>query len=134
MEVVGEVLFPTFDEDPFNEGVAFHPDLAVDVVRVRGLRPGDRELQRPRSIGIEAVEIAEEVAPGAVTVYAVPEPAARHREPGPSAPDAAGLWPLSWCVLALAGGRRTRCVTAVPTRRRDLGIVQARRLPASASS
>jgi hypothetical protein len=122
VEVVGEVLFPTFDDNPFNEGVAFHPDLAVDVAESEGFgqamvtfRPG---IDRDR-----AVEIAEEVAPESVTVYAHPS----------RPPDVANLAqvrriPLALAaflvVLALAAVAHA-LVTAVRRRRRDIGIVRA---------
>ena len=122
MEVVGEVLFPTFDENPFNEGVAFHPDMAVDMVQSEGsgralvtFQPG---IDRDR-----AVEIAEQVAPDSVNVYSYPS----------RPPDVANLAQVRWMPLALAAflvvlalaAISHALVTAVRRRRRDLGIVRA---------
>ena len=115
VEVVGEVLFPTVDDNPFNEGVAVHPDLAVDVARVGGLRAGDRDVparDRPGSGG------GDRRGGGSGVRHRVrlPVPATRRGQPGPGAPDAAGVgrlprgrwrwprWHTRWSLRCGAGG------------------------------
>jgi ABC-type lipoprotein release transport system permease subunit len=122
VEVVGEVLFPTFDDNPFNEGMAFHPDLAADVARSDGFGQAMVSF-RPGVDLDEAEAIVEEVAPDSITVYARPS----------RPPDVANLAQVRRMPLALAAFLVVLAVAAVVhalvvavrRRRRDLGVVRA---------
>jgi predicted lysophospholipase L1 biosynthesis ABC-type transport system permease subunit len=122
VEVVGEVLFPTFDENPFNEGLAFHPDLAVDDAESAGFGQGMVRFEPGVSLE-RAVEIAEEVAPGSVTIYARPS----------RPPDIANLaqvrrMPMvlaAFLVLLALAAVAHALATAVRRRHRELGVMRA---------
>lgn len=120
--VVGEVLFPVFDQNAFNAGAAFHPDL-IEAVELSdgfggalvGLQPG---------IGVaEGAAVIDEVAPGSMTVYAYPSK--------PS--DVANLDQVRGIPMALAGflvliGAAAvghALITSVRRRRLDIGIVRS---------
>ena len=119
--VVGEVLFPVFDQNPFNEGLAFHPDLAVDVEQSDGFGAAmvDFRADVTEEEGTAAIRAA---LPEALTVYSFPS------QPG----DVANLEQVSAVPLALAGflvvvalaAVAHALVTSVRRRRRDLGVVR----------
>ena len=119
--VVGEVLFPVFDENPFNEGLAFHPDLVGEVERSDGFgaalvdfRPGVGDEE-----GTAAVRTA---LPEALTVYSFPaQPAdVANLEQVTAVPFALAAFLV---VVALAAVAHA-LVTSVRRRRRDLGVVR----------
>jgi ABC-type lipoprotein release transport system permease subunit len=120
--VVGEVLFPVFDENPFNEGLAFHPDLAVDVQQSDGFGAAMVDF-RPGVTDDEGTAAVREVLPESLTVYSFPS------QPG----DVANLEQVSAVPLALAAflvvvalaAVAHALVTSVRRRRRDLGVVRS---------
>ena len=122
VRVVGEVLFPVFDENAFNEGVAFHADLLGDVELSDGFGATIVDFADGVSDeeGIEAVRAA---APESLSIYSYPS------QPG----DVANLAQVSSMPFALAaflvvvalGAVSHALVTSVRRRRRDLGVVRA---------
>jgi ABC-type antimicrobial peptide transport system permease subunit len=116
------VLFPVFDDNAFNEGVAFHPDLlgAVELSDGFGASIVDFADGVSDEDGIEAVRAA---VPESLSIYSFPS------RPG----DVANLAQVSSMPFALAGflvvvalGAITHAlVTSVRRRRRDLGVVRA---------
>ncbi len=120
--VVGEVLFPVLNENPFNDGLAFHADLAGEIEQsdgfgaaMVGFAPGVTDEN-----GIAAVRAA---LPESLSVYAYPEP------PG----DVANLAQVRSMPFALAAflvvvalaAVGHALVTSVRRRRRDIGIVRS---------
>lgn len=120
--VVGEVLFPVFDENPFNAGVAFHPDLLGEVELSDGF---GASLVRfaPGVTMAEGEAAVASVAPDSLSVYAYPSK--------PS--DVGNLDQVRSIPLALAGflvmiavaAVGHALITSVRRRRRDIGIVRA---------
>ncbi|MFL6204821.1 MAG: ABC transporter permease [Acidimicrobiales bacterium] len=121
--VVGEVLLPTFDENPFNEGIALAPDFHQTVI------PEDEGFDRgivTFESGItqdEAASRMEQLVPGSMSVYAHPSPP----------PDVANLEAVRFLprllglflgVLALAAVGHA-LATSTRRRRHDLGIVRS---------
>lgn len=122
VEVVGEVLFPVFDENPFNAGVAFHPDLLDDVELSDGF---GASLVRfaPGVTMAEGEAAVASIAPDSLSIYAYPSK--------PS--DVANLDQVRSIPLALAGflvlialaAVGHALITSVRRRRRDIGIVRS---------
>lgn len=120
--VVGEVLFPVFDENPFNAGVAFHPDLLGEVARSDGFGASLVKFA-PGVTMAEGEAAVAAVAPDSLSVYAYPSK--------PS--DVANLDQVRSIPLALAGflvliavaAVGHALITSVRRRRRDIGIVRS---------
>jgi predicted lysophospholipase L1 biosynthesis ABC-type transport system permease subunit len=122
LSIVGEALFPTFDENPFNDAVAFHPDLAGDIEQSDGFGQSIVSFT-PGLSQDEGAQLVEELAPGAITVYAYPD------QPGDVENLAQvrrmpGLLAGFLVLLALAAVGHA-LVISVRRRRHDLGIVRA---------
>jgi ABC-type lipoprotein release transport system permease subunit len=120
--VVGEVLFPVFDQNPFNDGMAFHRDLAGDVelsdgfgAAIVGFADGIDEAE-----GVAAVRA---VLPDSLSIYAYPT------QPG----DVANLAQVTAMPFALAAflvivalaAVGHALITSVRRRRHDIGIVRS---------
>ena len=120
--VVGTVLVPTFDENPFNEGVALAPDTHAQVRQSEGFRElvvgFDDDVDQD-----EAAQRIREVLPDALSVYAFPSPP-------PDVENLAGVQHLPRLLgvflglLALAAVAHA-LATSVRRRRHDLGIVRS---------
>ena len=120
--VVGEVLMPTMDDNPFNEGVALTPDASAAVAQSDRLRSGGGRF----ADGIDEEEAARRVRdrlPDAISVYSFSSPP----------PDVANLIGVQFLprvlgvflgLLALAAVGHA-LATSVRRRRHDLGIVRA---------
>jgi ABC-type antimicrobial peptide transport system permease subunit len=122
LTVVGTVLFPVFDENAFNEGVAFHPDLAGDIAlsdgfgrAIVGFAPGVSDEE-----GAAAVTAA---LPDSMTVYAFP----RRPEDVENLARVAGVPSAlaAFLVLVAVAAVAHALVTSVRRRARDLGIVRS---------
>jgi len=122
VEVVGEVLFPVFDENAFNEGVAFHPDFVAEVSRSEGFGAGIVGFADGVS-DAEGIAAVQEALPGAMTIYSYPS------RPG----EVANLARVTGAPFALAtflvvvalGAVAHAVVTSVRRRSRDLGVVRS---------
>ena len=120
--LVGQVLLPTFDENPFNEGIALAPDMHEAV----GLSDGFEELVVRFSDDIDEGEAARrvrEALPDALSVYAFPTPPpdVAHLEEVRLLPRLLGVF---LGLLALAAVAHA-LATSVRRRRHDLGIVRS---------
>lgn len=122
LTLVGEVLFPVFDENPFSDGVAVHPDVIEDLA----VSDGFEQPIVTFDDGIPTAEAAarlEVVMPDSVSVYAFPSPP----------PDVANLRAVRSLPPALAAFLFLVAIaaighalaTSVRRRRRDLGMVRA---------
>ncbi len=122
LRVVGEVLFPVFNENAFNSGVALHPD-AIDGLAVSD---GFEQTIVTFDDGISASEAAarlEAVVPdsGSVYAFASPPPDVANLEAVQSLPPVLAAF-LSLVAVAAVGHA---LATSVRRRRRDLGTVRA---------
>ena len=120
--VVGEVLFPTFDENPFNEGLALAPDTHDALADSDGFTRTVVTFQDDISDG-EAARRMEEIVPGSMSVYAYPSPPPdiANLEAVRFLPRALGVF-LSLLALAAVGHA---LATSARRRRHDLGIVRS---------
>lgn len=122
LTVVGEVLFPVFDENPFNAGVAVHPDAIEDLAVSDGFERAIVTFDEGIST-TEAADRVEAALPESMSVYAFPAPP----------PDVANLTAvrsvplaLAWFLLLLAVAAVGHAVaTTVRRRRHDLATVRA---------
>lgn len=122
LRIVGEVLFPVFNENPFNDGVVVDPDAIDDL----SVSDGFEQTIITFNDGITATEAAarlDEVIPDSSSVYAFPSP-----PPDVASLDAVRSLPpalaafLSLVAIAAVGHA---VATSVSRRRRDLGTVRA---------
>ena len=120
--VVGKVLFPVFDDNAFNDGVAFHPDLLGEVEQSDGFGASIIGFQPDVSVE-EGEQVIREEAPDSLSIYAYPSKPA----------DVANLDQVRSIPLALAAflvviavaAVGHALITSVRRRRRDLGIVRS---------
>ena len=120
--VVGQVLMPVFDDNPFNEGVALAPDT-LDAV---GQSDGFDQVVVRFADGIDQDEAARrvsEVLPEALSVYAFPSPPpdVENLDGVRFLPRVLGVF-LGLLALAAVGHA---LATSVRRRRHDLGIVRS---------
>lgn len=122
MVVVGEVLFPTFDDNAFNDGAAVAPDVIGDLAQSDGFEEVIVSFD-PAISQEEAARRVADVLPDALSVYAYPS----------LPPDVANLGEVRFLprllglflgLLALAAVGHA-LATSVRRRRRDLGIVRS---------
>ena len=120
--VVGEILLPVFDGNPFNEGVALTPETLDVVAQSEGF---DQYV-----VGFaaeipdeEAAHRVNEALPEAMSVYAYPSPPpdVAHLDGVQFLPRVLGVF-LGLLALAAVGHA---LATSVRRRRHDLGIVRA---------
>lgn len=120
--VVGRALFPVFDENPFNDAVAFHPDLLGEVAVSEGFGASIVSF-RPGVSREEGAALVDELVPEAMTIYAVPT----------RPPDVENLTQVRgmprllavFLVLLAVAAVGHALVTAARRRRRDLGVLRA---------
>lgn len=122
MVVVGEVLFPTFDENAFNDGVAVAPDVIDDLAQSDGFERMIVTFDGGVSPD-EAGRRLDEVVPDSVSIYSFPSlPADVANLDGVRfLPRVLGLF-LGLLALAAVGHA---LATSVRRRRRDFGIVRS---------
>lgn len=122
MEVVGEVLFPTFDDNLFNDGVAVDADAIDQLARSEGFEQTVVGFDGSVSAD-EAASRLEEAAPGSVSpyAYASPPPDVANLDGVRFLPPALALF---LGLLALAAITHA-LATSVQHRRHDLGIVRS---------
>jgi len=120
--VVGEVLFPVFDENPFNAGVAFHPDLLGEVEQSDGFGASMIGFQPEVSLE-EGAQVIREVVPDSLSVYAYPSQPSdvANLDHVRSIPFALAAFLVVIAVAAVGHA----LITSVRRRRRDLGIVRS---------
>ena len=122
MEIVGAVLFPTFDESPFNDGVAVDPDVIGDLAISDGFDQVVVRFEEEISAEQAASRLTQHI-PGSISIYA-------HPSPPPDVVNLEGvrLLPLALCaflaLLALAAVTHA-VATTVGQRRHDFGIVRS---------
>jgi predicted lysophospholipase L1 biosynthesis ABC-type transport system permease subunit len=120
--VVGTVLVPTFDENPFNEGVALPPATHEAVAQSEGFP--ELVVAFDESVDDEeAARRVREVLPDALSVYAFPTapPDVDHLAGVRHLPKLLGLFLGLLAVAAVAHA----LATSVRRRRHDLGIVRS---------
>lgn len=120
--VSGVALLPTFDENPFDDGVVLHPDLLDDVALSDGF--GQTIVGFAPGVNLEdGVAAVEEAVPGSMTVYAFPQ------QPGPVANlgqvDRVPLALAVFLVLVALAAIGHALFSAARHRRRDLAIVRS---------
>jgi len=123
MVVVGEVLFPTFDDDnPFNDGVAVAPEVIDDLAVSDGFSQAIVGFA-PSVSRDEAARRIDEALPDALSVYAYPSlpPDVAHLDAVRFLPRLLGLF----LGLLAVGAVGHALVTSVHRRRRDFGIVRS---------
>lgn len=123
MAVVGEVLFPTFDDDnAFNDGVALAPGVIDELAQSDGF---DKVIVGfdPTISTDEAARRLTDVVPGSLSIYAYPALPAdvANLDAVRFLPRLLGLF-LGLLALTAVGHALT---TSVHRRRRDLGIVRS---------
>lgn len=122
MRVVGEVLFPTFDDNSFNDGVAVRPEVIDELAVSDGFSAVVMTFDDGISLD-DAVERVGATAPDSVSFYTRPSPP----------PDVANLKQVRSLPTALAvflGALALAAVahalaSSVRRRRRDIAIVRA---------
>ncbi|MEO7430199.1 MAG: ABC transporter permease, partial [Acidimicrobiales bacterium] len=122
MRVVGEVLFPTFDDNSFNDAVAVRPEVIDELAVSDGFSQVVVAFDDGISID-EAVERVTAIAPDSVSFYARPSPP----------PEVANLKQVRSLPIALAGYLAALALAAVAhalasgvrRRWRDIGVVRA---------
>jgi hypothetical protein len=122
LRVVGEVLFPVFDENPFNDGVALHPDLIDEVAVSDGFERGIVTFADSVPMATAGERLAE-VVPDGASVYALPSP-----PPEVANLDAVRSLPpalAAFLFLLAAAAVGHALATSVRRRRHDLGTVRA---------
>jgi len=122
MSVVGEVLFPTSDDNPFNEGVAVHPEVIDDLAVSDGFSQVVVTFDDGISVD-EAVALVAAAAPDSVSLYARPSPPpdVANLEEVRSLPTALAVFLGALALAAVAHA----LASSVRRRRRDIGIVRA---------
>lgn len=120
--VVGEVLFPVFDDNAFNEGVAFHPELLEDVAASDGFGSAMVTFE-PEVSEAEGEKLLESLLPDSLTIYAYPS---RPSDVGNLAQVRTIPFVLGGFLILIASAAVGHAlVTSVRRRRRDIGIVRA---------
>jgi hypothetical protein len=119
--IVGEVLFPVFDENPFNAGIALHAEFVGEVAQSDGFGQAIIDFA-PGVDDADGVAAVRQALPDSLSIYAFP------KAPG----DVANLEQVravpfalaAFLVLVAMGAVGHALVTAVRRRRRDIGIVR----------
>lgn len=122
LRIVGEVLFPVFDENAFNDGVALHPDLIDEVAVSDGFERGIVTFASSVPLAT-AAERLEQVDPDAASVYALPSPPPEIANLSAVRSLPPALAAFLFLLAAAAVGHAL--ATSVRRRRHDLGTVRA---------